>query len=169
MIKNTIIVILLLLLIITFYAYICLSSNMLDYEKERMQNILNKEVMLKQKEKELVNLKECNDTMNKYKNIINKLSIDLTKSMSNFSEIVNYVNETNNNSKLNNEISLPSIISPLTTLATTPATTPALTIPVSTKLEVNTDLNNKPEPFTIEINENFENLDELDKPINDEE
>jgi Tfp pilus assembly protein PilO len=167
MIKNTIIVILLLLLIITFYAYICLSSNMLDYEKERMQNILNKEVMLKQKEKELVNLKECNDTMNKYKNIINKLSIDLTKSMSNFSEIVNYVNETNNNSKLNNEISLPSIISPLTT---TPATTtPALTIPVSTKLEVNTELNNKPEPFTIEINENFENLDELDKPINDEE
>jgi hypothetical protein len=140
---------------------------MLDYEKERMQNILNKEVMLKQKEKELVNLKECNDTMNKYKNIINKLSIDLTKSMSNFSEIVNYVNETNNNSKLNNEISLPSIISPLTT---TPATTtPALTIPVSTKLEVNTELNNKPEPFTIEINENFENLDELDKPINDEE
>ena len=46
MIKNTIITILVILLVVTIYSYICLSSTMMNYEKERMEFILNKEAAM---------------------------------------------------------------------------------------------------------------------------
>jgi len=78
MIKNTIIVILIILLIITIYSYICLSSNIMNYEKERMEFILNKEADIKSRESKLLSLTKCNDELLKYKNTINKITTDLT-------------------------------------------------------------------------------------------
>ncbi len=95
MIKNTIIVILLLLLLITFYAYMCLSNNMVDFQKERMQYIAKKDSELKSRENNLLSLTECNNNMNKYKNIIQKVSSDLTKTSNDFSDIVKYINQVN--------------------------------------------------------------------------
>jgi hypothetical protein len=86
MIKNTIIVILLLLLIITFYSYVCLSSNMLNYEKERIEFILtkeseikNKESEIKNKESKLIEMVNCNEQLTKYQNTFNKISSDLNE------------------------------------------------------------------------------------------
>ena len=65
MIKNTIIIILILLLVITLYSYYCLSTSMLDYEKDRMEYITKKENELIQREKNI------NQTLN-YKNELDK-------------------------------------------------------------------------------------------------
>jgi hypothetical protein len=145
MIKNTIIVILLLLLLITFYAYLCLSNNMMDYQKERMEHILQKEKELKDKESKLISLGECNDNMNKYKNIINKLSSDLTKTASNFNEIVNFVNLTN--SSIDNDIKIKE----------------------NFKMNMDSNLNQQAIVFT-DVKENFEIVEEnneLDNVIDD--
>ncbi len=99
MIKNTIIVILLILLLITFYAYVCLSTNMVDFQKERMQHIVTKEDELKHREENLVSLTECNNNMNKYKKIIHKISDDLTKTTDDFNNVVKYINQVNNTIK----------------------------------------------------------------------
>lgn len=109
MIKNTIIVILLLLLIITFYAYLCLSNNMTNFQKERMEYIYKKEADIKQKEQSLVSLTECNNNMNKYKDIIKKVSSDLTKTTEDFGNVVKYINQVNDTiktdvSQVNSEI-----------------------------------------------------------------
>ena len=150
MIKNTIIVILLLLLLITFYAYMCLSNNMVDFQKERMEFILSKETELKQKEQKLVSLEECNDNMNKYKNIVGRLSTDLTKSVEDFNDIVKFINQTN------------------TTMNSTKNTTMN-----STKNNSENPVTKTSETFTVINNmiENFNNLeennDELDRPIED--
>jgi hypothetical protein len=77
MIKNTIIAILLIVLVITIYSYICLSSNIMNYEKERMEFILNKESDIKNKESKLQTMTKCNDELIKYKNVINKITSDL--------------------------------------------------------------------------------------------
>lgn len=162
MIKNTIIVILLLLLLITFYAYMCLSNNMIDFQKERMEHILKKETEIKQKEKNLVTLAECNDNMNKYKNIISKLSTDLTKTVDDFNQIVKFVNQTNNtnNNSLNPTNNTENHL--------------INSNPMNSKYNILTNYNAETNPMIINyINpegnnmENFENLneDDLDKPI----
>jgi len=102
MIKNTIIVILLLLLLITFYAYMCLSSNMIDFQKERMEHIVKKEKELKHKEQKLVSMQECNDNLNKYKLLINKITSDLTKTTNEMNLLSKYANQANNS--INNDI-----------------------------------------------------------------
>ena len=71
----------------------CLSSNMVDFQKERMQYIVKKEAEIKQKEKDLVSLTECNNSMEKYKSVINKISLDLTKTIEDFNLIVKYANQ----------------------------------------------------------------------------
>ena len=78
MIKNTIIAILVILLIVTIYSYICLSSTMMNYEKERMEFILNKEAEIKSRESTLLSQTKCNDELLKYKNVINKITADIT-------------------------------------------------------------------------------------------
>ncbi len=141
MIKNTIIVILLILLLITFYAYMCLSNNMVDYQKERMQHIVKKEAELKHREDNLVSLTECNNNMNKYKNVIHKISNDLTKTTDDFNSVVKYINQVNNTIK--NDINQ-----------------------LNTEI-----LNEIPKNESHKIEEHFENLenheDALDKPIDD--
>ena len=79
MIKNTIIVILILLLLITIYSYICLSSNILNYEKERMEYILNKEADIKNRESKLQTMSKCNDDLIKYKNVFNKIASNISE------------------------------------------------------------------------------------------
>lgn len=70
MIKNTIIIILILLLVITLYSYYCLSSSMMDYERKRMEYIVNKEQELIHREQTL------NSNIN-YKNQLDKCNIDI--------------------------------------------------------------------------------------------
>jgi uncharacterized protein (UPF0333 family) len=79
MIKNTIIVILLLLLIITIYSYVCLSTNIVNYEKERMEFILTKESEVAAKQNILVETVKCNSDLTNYKSSIRKLTTDLNK------------------------------------------------------------------------------------------
>jgi len=158
MIKNTIIVILLLLLLITFYAYICLSTNMTDFQKERMEHILKKENELTQKEQKLQTITECNDNMNKYKNIIAKLSTDLTRTVDDFNQIVKFVNQANNNTNLgtNTNTNMNSVYSSLTNTSTTENPI----IFAGTKEYFNQDK-------IIEHFDNLEDNNELDKPIQD--
>ena len=78
MIKNTIITILVILLIVTIYSYICLSTSMMNYEKERIEFILNKEAEIKSRESKLLTQTKCNDDLLKYKNVINKITSDIT-------------------------------------------------------------------------------------------
>lgn len=160
MIKNTIIVILLLLLLITFYAYICLSTNMTDFQKERMEHILKKEHDMSQKEQKLATLVDCNENMNKYKNIIGKLSKDLTRTVDDFNQIVKFINQTsinmnNNNSNTNGNInsiygslsnSLPNLNSNNTVIL------------AGNEGLINTEKN-------VENFNNLDELNELDDPI----
>jgi hypothetical protein len=118
---------------------------MMDYQKERMEHILQKEKELKDKESKLISLGECNDNMNKYKNIINKLSSDLTKTASNFNEIVNFVNLTN--SSIDNDIKIKE----------------------NFKMNMDSNLNQQAIVFT-DVKENFEIVEEnneLDNVIDD--
>lgn len=159
MIKNTIIVILLILLLITFYAYMCLSNNMTDFQKERMEHILKKENEIKQKEQNLITLTECNDNMNKYKNIIGRLSTDLTKTVEDFNQIVKFINQTNNNissSKNNSENNLLNF-NPMNSKYNNLTNCNAENNSIITNY-IKSEGNNM---------ENFENLneDDLDKPI----
>ena len=53
MIKITIIIILILLLLITLYSYYCLSSRMINFERARLEYILQKEQEIKTKERRI--------------------------------------------------------------------------------------------------------------------
>ena len=94
MIKNTIIVILLILLLITLYAYVCLSSNMINYKKERLEFIINKEKEIKIQEQHLLTLQECNTNLNKYKNIIDNINNQLNKTTDDMNSLLKTVQQT---------------------------------------------------------------------------
>lgn len=70
MIKITIIIILILLLVITLYSYYCLSSRMTNFERARLEYILQKEAELGTKEK---NIKVITDCSNKNEQLENAL------------------------------------------------------------------------------------------------
>jgi len=170
MIKNTIIVILLLLLLITFYAYICLSNNMTDFQKERLEYVLKKENEITQKEQKLATLAECNENMNKYKNIIGKLSTDLTRTVDDFNQIVKFINQTsknmnNNSSGINNISSTNANTNMNSIYGSLSNSLPNLNSNNTVVLAGNEGL-----PSAEKNLENFENLDELnelDRPIDD--
>lgn len=61
MIKTTIIIILILLLLITLYSYYCLSSRMINFERSRLEYILQKESELADKEKNIKIVADCSD------------------------------------------------------------------------------------------------------------
>lgn len=159
MIKNTIIIILLLLLLITFYAYICLSSNMIDFQKERMEHIVKKEQELKQKEQKLISMAECNDNLNKYKLLVNKITSDLTKTTNEMNLLSKYANQTNNS--INNDIN--RLIQP----------THSATIVLNEQKIATEKIENIPhtEKEDYENLENFDNVEHmtnlLDLPIED--
>ena len=71
MIKITIIIILILLLVITLYSYYCLSSKMVNFERTRLEYILQKESELQTKEK---NIKVINNCSNKNEQLENALT-----------------------------------------------------------------------------------------------
>lgn len=61
MIKITIIIILIFLLLITLYSYYCLSSRMINFERERLEHILQKETAVKTKENEIKVVSDCSN------------------------------------------------------------------------------------------------------------
>jgi hypothetical protein len=69
MIKVTIIIILILLLLITMYSYYCLSSRMIDFERIRLEYILNKENQIMEKEQKLKIISNCNEIFSSHTNI----------------------------------------------------------------------------------------------------
>ncbi len=72
--KNTIITILIILLLITIYFYYNLSSNMMDYQKERLQYIEKKEKEIKEIENKLGSLNECAKDLENCTNTIDKIN-----------------------------------------------------------------------------------------------
>jgi hypothetical protein len=74
MFKNAIIVILSILIIIILYAYVCLSNNMQNYEKERLTYIISKEDEIKKKENNLLDVISCNNELDQLKNIISQIN-----------------------------------------------------------------------------------------------
>lgn len=61
MIKTSIIIILVLLLVITLYSYYCLSSRMINFERARLEYILQKETAVKIKESEVKVIADCSN------------------------------------------------------------------------------------------------------------
>lgn len=79
MIKNTVIIILIILLFIVLYSYYSLSNNMVNYQKDRMKIILEKEKKLNTMEINLDKINTCNRELTKYKNIISVINKSLTE------------------------------------------------------------------------------------------
>ena len=80
MIKIIIVVILILLLIITIYSYYCLTSRMVNYERERLEYILQKENEVKTKESKVNVVADCSNKNEQYQAAfanINKIIGDL--------------------------------------------------------------------------------------------
>jgi hypothetical protein len=73
-----------------------LSSNMIDFQKERMKYIVIKEADIKKKEEHLLSLQECNNNMEKYKLMLDKLTNGLSKSSDELNVLVKYANSVNN-------------------------------------------------------------------------
>ena len=74
MLKDAVIIILSLLLIIIIYAYVCLSNGMQNYEKERLAHVIIKEVEIKKKEENLIDVISCNNELDKLKNAISEIN-----------------------------------------------------------------------------------------------
>lgn len=165
MIKNTIIVILLLLLLITFYAYMCLSSNMIDFQKERMTHIVKKEKELKLKEQKLISMTECNENLNKYKLLVNKITSDLAKTTNEMNLLSKYTIQANNS--INNDINqLNQQIQP--TLPTQSSQNNTTNI-VLTEYEIPSEKleqMNQSEKIDFENFENFENFQNINEVSN---
>jgi len=79
MIKITIIIILILLLLITLYSYYCLSSRMIEFERIRLDYILNKENELKILEKKIKVVTDCSDKNDKYQQAITGINTIIDK------------------------------------------------------------------------------------------
>lgn len=86
MIKITIIMILILLLIITLYSYYCLSSRIVNFERARLEYILQKESELGIKEKNIKVIANCSNKNEQLENAlanINKILGEIGISNSN--------------------------------------------------------------------------------------
>lgn len=74
MIKIIIIIILVLLLFITLYSYYCLSSRMNEFERARLEYILNKENELNQTETKIKIINNCTEKNEKYQIAIKNIN-----------------------------------------------------------------------------------------------
>lgn len=79
MIKTTIIIILILLLFVTLYSYYCLSSRMINFERERLEYILKKDNELKTMEKNIKVISDCSNKNEKYKKAIQNINLIIEK------------------------------------------------------------------------------------------
>ena len=168
MIKNTIIIILLLLLLITFYAYMCLSTNMMDFQKERMEHIIKKEKEIKEKERKLLSMGECNDNLHKYKNMIGRITTDISRTSHELNNLTKYATQINTsiNKDINNRNN-PTRTTPENSIVTIPEN------PIISENELSPGIEMSSEKAEQEMEhfgvyENFAaNIDELDLPIED--
>ena len=159
MIKNTIIIILLLLLLITFYAYMCLSTNMMDFQKERMEHIIKKEKEIKEKERKLLSMGECNDNLHKYQNMIGRITTDISRTSHELNNLTKYATQINTsiNKDINNRNN-PTRITPENPIV---PENPTVIIPEN-------EVSPEKEMEHFGVYENFAaNIDELDLPIED--
>ena len=164
MIKNTIIIILLLLLLITFYAYMCLSTNMMDFQKERMEHIIKKEKEIKEKERKLLSMGECNDNLHKYQNMIGRITTDISRTSYELNNLTKYATQINTsiNKDINNRNN-PTRITP---------ENPIVSIPENEVYpKISGEIPSEKAEQEMEhfgVYENFAaNIDELDLPIED--
>jgi hypothetical protein len=118
MIKITIIIILILLLLITLYSYYCLSSRMINFERARLEYILQKESEVTSKEKNIKVVADCsnkNEQLSQALNNINKIignyRLNDSSTGKNDSNVVIHseelnqsCNNHNNSNNLNNNI-----------------------------------------------------------------
>jgi len=74
MIKVTIIIILILLLVITLYSYYCLSSRMTNFERARLEYILQKESELGTKEKNIKIITDCSNKNEQLENALKNIN-----------------------------------------------------------------------------------------------
>ena len=141
----------------------CLSSNMIDFQKERMEHIVKKEKELKQKEEKLLSMAECNDNLNKYKFLVNKITNDLAKTTNEINILSKYVNQVNTsiNTSINNDVSKSNQL-----IHSNQNNTTIVSSEHETSIE-----KIEQEKQHFDISEHFENLNEstdfLDLPIDD--
>jgi chromosome segregation ATPase len=75
---------------------------MVNFQKERMEYIVNKEQELTQKQQKLLLMEDCNNNLNKYKSLLNKITEDLTNNTNNMNNLLKYTEQTN--ISINNDI-----------------------------------------------------------------
>lgn len=73
-ISITIIIILILLLVITLYSYYCLSYRMINFERARLEYILQKDAELSTKEKNIKVITDCSDKNEQLKNALSNIN-----------------------------------------------------------------------------------------------
>lgn len=101
MIKITIIIILIFLLLITLYSYYCLSSRMVNFERARLEYILQKEDEVKIKESRVKVITDCSNKNELYQTAL----ININKILSGISiESENSVNVINGDIVAKSEI-----------------------------------------------------------------
>lgn len=113
MIKITIILVLILLLLITLYSYYCLSSRMIEFERKRLEYILNKEYELKTLDKKIKIISNCTEKNEKYQLAIQNINTIIDKldlppgsicQKSNITEQINQEHQINEEHKNNLKI-----------------------------------------------------------------
>jgi hypothetical protein len=67
---------------------------MINYKKERLEFIINKEKEIKIQEQHLLTLQECNTNLNKYKNIIDNINNQLNKTTDDMNSLLKTVQQT---------------------------------------------------------------------------
>lgn len=68
-----------------------------NFQKKRIEFILNKEKELTKREQNVLSMEDCNDNLNKYKELINKINTDLTKNNDDLNILTKYVQSINLN------------------------------------------------------------------------
>lgn len=97
MIKTTIIIILILLLLITLYSYYCLSSRMINFERARLEYILQKEQEVKTKESSVKVVADCSNKNEQYLSALENINKILGEMNIRTENSTNDFNEKNNN------------------------------------------------------------------------
>lgn len=97
MIKTTIIIILILLLLITLYSYYCLSSRMINFERARLEYILQKEQEVKTKESSIKVVADCSNKNEQYLSALENINKILGEMNIRTENSTNDFNEKNNN------------------------------------------------------------------------
>lgn len=99
MIKNIIIVCLIVIMLIVIYSWICVSNSMSNFQKARMEYIINKENELHNKELKLISANKCNKLLLNYSSSMDKLLSDLNSVSSDLNNLAKNTLNTNSDVK----------------------------------------------------------------------